>query len=463
MSAKKQIVSNLTKNVIAFQHNLFLLKGEENNPVIAATIQAELMNLGFMLSEETLKNLASVSETEAVGFYQEVVDRIKTLLGDGRYNPLYAGFPAQVMETSDAELFFNAMLHYYSDGAFIPNGYTKKRPEAFERVSYKKINVGTEEQFVQIFTDLLSVNQSLTPTDQETLYWFAQNYPREELLKRVPEKMPFKENLCWAAVELNVFPEKMTTTDALRIIVAYSGGDYLLTSRADKIKRFNRAQRREILSMLETIGLNAEEMKKYEKRWVRIGEILHPGDFAQRFPRVFAAFQKLRNEKIRTWNSRVDMAPSLESKLDLLAQRPGEFARRLGALLRVGTLAQHDHLVQMKQQRQEFRQDKKRKAQLRQQWLKSEKRAQEKQGVAEIEPQENIRLRKPEERLALFPGKVCGQLRETLLAMFQKEYDEMHAQQNHMFAVRAMHKAARRIVQSGVLNEEVINPNKENE
>lgn len=41
----------LTKNVIAFRRGLFLLGGNENNPTVAATIQAEPTNLGFMLDE----------------------------------------------------------------------------------------------------------------------------------------------------------------------------------------------------------------------------------------------------------------------------------------------------------------------------------------------------------------------------------------------------------------------------
>lgn len=126
----------------------------------------------------------------------------------------------------------------------------------------------------------------------------------------------------------------MTTTDALRVIVAQSGGDVTLKRKGEKLGPFSRAERREILDMLEAIELSPSEMKTRENRWLRVGEVLHPGERAGRCPKTFAAFQRLRNEKIRTWASAVENAAMLDEKLDLLTQRPGEFARRLDALVR---------------------------------------------------------------------------------------------------------------------------------
>ncbi len=75
-------------------------------------------------------------------------------------------------------------------------------------------------------------------------------------------------------------------------------------------------------------------MQERRSRWLRVGKVLHPGEYAGRYPKTFAAFQRLRNEKVRTWASAVENAPTLDAKLDLLTQRPGEFARRLDSLVR---------------------------------------------------------------------------------------------------------------------------------
>jgi len=324
----------LTKNVIAFRRGLFLLGGNENHPTVAATIQAELMNLGFMLDEAAYKKLQATPKRDAIAFYEEVAAWIKATIGDGCYTPLYAGFPQDVMALSDVELFLNAITHYLSGGTFLVNAFTQKRPTAFEHPNYKIITVGTQEDFEQIPRDLLSAEQSLAPEDVDVLRWFFANYPADRVQELLPSRIPFKENLCVLVADLKFVPQKMTTTDALRVIVAQSGGDVTLTKKGEKLGPFSRAERREILDMLEAIDLSPSEMKTRENRWLRVGEVLHPGEYAGRCPKTFAAFQRLRNEKIRTWASAVENAATLDEKLDLLTQRPGEFARRLDALVR---------------------------------------------------------------------------------------------------------------------------------
>ncbi len=324
----------LTKNVIAFRRGLFLLGGNENHPTVAATIQAELMNLGFMLDEAAYKKLQATPKRDAIAFFEEVVAWIKATIGDGCYTPLYAGFPQDVMALSDVELFLNAITHYLSGGTFLVNAFTQKRPTAFEHPNYKIITVGTQEDFEQIPRDLLSAEQSLAPEDVDVLRWFFANYPADRVQELLPSRIPFKENLCVLVADLKVVPQKMTTTDALRVIVAQSGGDVTLTEKGEKIGPFSRAARRALLAFLESLDLSVEEMKERRSRWLRVGKVLHPGEYAGRYPKTFAAFQRLRNEKVRTWASAVENAPTLDAKLDLLTQRPGEFARRLDALVR---------------------------------------------------------------------------------------------------------------------------------
>lgn len=324
----------LTKNVIAFRRGLFLLEGKEENPDVAATIQAELMNLGFMLDEAAYKKLETLKTRDATAFYDEVSAWIKATIGDGNYTPLYAGFPQDVMELSDVEIFVHTFCHYFTNGKFLVNAFTKKRPTAFEHPSYKIITVGTQEDFEQIPRDLLSTEQALAPEDVDVLRWFFENYPADRVQELLPSRIPFKENLCVLVADLKVVPQKMTTTDALRVIVAQSGGDVTLKRKGEKLGPFSRAERRELLDMLESIELSPSEMKTRENRWLRVGEVLHPGERAERCPKTFAAFQRLRNEKIRTWASAVENAATLDEKLDLLTQRPGEFARRLDALVR---------------------------------------------------------------------------------------------------------------------------------
>ena len=150
---------------------------------------------------------------------------------------------------------------------------------------------------------------------------------------------------------------KLTVTDVLRVAVYMSGGDISLpavppakikTNRwssyksnnpyraAFKFKNFKRSERRIILGLLEKTNCDVTEAVLKEGRWIRLGEKLHPGEFSSKFPKSFAMFNKIRNEKVQSWYGKVNKAfeESFEAGARVLAQRPGEFVRRMDWMLR---------------------------------------------------------------------------------------------------------------------------------
>jgi hypothetical protein len=241
----------------------------------------------------------------------------------------------------------------------------RDRGFAFENITFKSVALGTEEDLKRVFTKLVCINQSLTEQDKQTLGWLIDTY-RSELT--LPKVVPFKETVCiLAAKGMNVLVK--IPTDVLRVAVYMSGGDVSLPGvpkpklkpiRPDfpprylehvrkvhqqarekfKLKKFTRAERRLILGLLEQTNPDAAEMQRHLGRWLRLGEILHVGEYASQFPRSAEAFQKLRNQrkgtKIRTYAARVDLAfkEDWRKGVDLLSTRPGEFARRLDWMLR---------------------------------------------------------------------------------------------------------------------------------
>ena len=90
--------------------------------------------------------------------------------------------------------------------------------------------------------------------------------------------------------------------------------------------------------MLENANNIEEDMLRYKDRWIRLGEVLHPGEY-KKFKKVNRAFDKIRNgKKIDTFNSNIEKAfeeEDLDKVLELLTSRPGEFARRLDRTLRL--------------------------------------------------------------------------------------------------------------------------------
>lgn len=354
------------KHSIALQHGFAIFpSGRTDNTRMAASVQAELMNLGFMLDERAYRAACKASSDWLIEFHNEIIPYLRQSLGaDKDYRPFYRNFPTQVMEMDQLELFVNAFIHYLSDGHWEPEQELKTRGIHFENTDFKTLKSGSEKDFKAIFTRLVAANTSLTPRDKETVAWFIVNQ-RDSLV--MPDHVPFKETLCILAAHGLDVPVK-SATDVLRVAVYLSGGDISLPDipkvtvgeilpgrkahfftnlRAAqqkirdsfKFKKFSRPVRRQILSLLEKTTLDLGDMQGRLGRWLRLGEILHVGEYAKKFPRTAAAFDMLRNQderKVRTFHGRVNMAFAEHWKkgVDVLTERPGEFARKLDWLAR---------------------------------------------------------------------------------------------------------------------------------
>ncbi len=342
------------KNVIQLRNRFVnLTNANENNYELAMSVVSELMQFGYMLDKHAINNLSAASRKDIVEFHDEVITYLKKMTGSNRnFQPFWKGFPTQVMEMSECELWMHQLVCYWTNSAYQPNDWTRERPTAFEQPKYTEITVGDEDRFLKIFTDLTSVNQSLTPDDMEIIKWFVSS--GQEL--RFPKSIPFKENLCTlAAMGLDV--PVNTVTDVLRIAVGMSGGDISLPkvpakrvqmnrwtralsdnpNRVNfKFRKFKRSERKQILNLLEKTSCDASEAVLKDQRWIRLGEILHPGEHKNKFPKSFEMFNAIRNEKVRSWNSKVEASFNLsfEEGIQVLSERPGEFMRRLDALVR---------------------------------------------------------------------------------------------------------------------------------
>ena len=258
---------------------------------------------------------------------------------------MYPNFPAQVMEASRAELYLNAILHYLTLGR--PAYETLPRSPLIERTDLRVIDLGDDADFRAICTTLLAAKRALAPTDRADLAWFFQTYG-DGAIGLIPPEVPLREHRALLAALLlrhttrghDLLGRYITTaTGVLRLAVALSDGDVSLAT-ATKFRRFARAERRLLLELLEACGSLTEDMLRYVEPWKRLGERLHPGEYAARFPRGAAAFDLIRNDRpFATFRSQVEgaiRAGQIDAALALLRERPGELARRLDHLLRIG-------------------------------------------------------------------------------------------------------------------------------
>lgn len=318
--------------------------GDGLNNTYLATILKNLEFYGYTLSKEAIKAFCSLKEEDAVDLYNEIVDILKDAIGfNASKKPLYKNFPSEVMEKDESELYMDAVIYALSSFKVTPESKEEESLPLIGGKRLKVINLGSEEEFMSIFTNLASSKSSISKGDKELLEWFISNYDKK-ILELLPAEIPFKENLAYITMlcmnlegAVKYFEDKYkTATDVLRLATAMSGGDISLAENTVFIS-FKRKERKFLLELLDKTYNVKEEMFKNKDRWIRLGERLHPAEYTK-FKRANKGFKAVRElRKIETFNSKLEKAfdeKDIELVIKMLKKKPGEFARRLDRTLR---------------------------------------------------------------------------------------------------------------------------------
>ena len=359
---------------------------------IILNLQLELMRYGYMFSEEALRCLAVMTDDELEDYSKDLADYLADAYGDGTFVSLFGDFPHTVLQMSEFEMFVHQIFHYLSGGTYSPAMPSCDDAELallhsnydgrVLRDEYRLIKPISHADFAQYFRTVLSGQQSLTTYDKKAVEYLCEHYKELGVSfgDVFPEDIPFKETLCLVIANTAEYMPK-TITDVLRYAVYLSGGDITLPAlpslldfgwtprlrfkesryyerwqkyyeervaearKPFNFMKFSRGQRRDILEMMEYVINNskwsnvAADMKKYLGRWIRLGEILHPGEYQKKFPKSFEMFILLRNsgQYIETYGGRLRAAREtndFDSLLSIYKERPGELLRNIDNLLR---------------------------------------------------------------------------------------------------------------------------------
>ena len=317
----------------------------EKNKQIVATMNKNIEVFGYTMSEALFDKLVHMKTKNREVVYDALVNGLKEITGaDKVYNPMYPNFPESVMEKDDFELYFNAIVHYWSFGTLLPYEEKKERAPLFNTAKVKVLEAGSFDDLNDIFNNLCASKTSLSKSDVDDMI-FILNSAKVTL----PDEIPFKENtacICRLLVDTGIDTDGSlcrkyvkTATDVLRLVTAMSDGDVSLAENT-KFRNLKRSERRIIMNLLAGCGNASEDMNRYAGRWIRVGEKLHPGEFAknERYTKVVRAFDVIRNDgKIQSFAGKVDAAVAsgnVNTVVSMLKKRPGEFARRIDFLLR---------------------------------------------------------------------------------------------------------------------------------
>lgn len=345
------VLMNMNTIYLRRANKLIVNRGESSGELLPHTYLATALNnieqLGYTLSAPLLQAVRYLSAKQFEELYIRLVSDLREMTGAHvTYRPMYPDFPNQVMGASDAELYLNAIYHYYTLN--VPEYDKPARTPLPGKTKLKVIDLGSEAEFQVIISRLIGANTSISETDKadiDSVIEYADHWVLSEVL---PDQIPYKENVGFITGALLKHGKAdigltgryiKSATDVLRLAVAWSEGDVSL-AEPTRFRKFKRSERRLLLGLLEQCHSMTEDMLRYKQRWIRLGEILHPAEYKQRYTRCQEAFDILRNNKpFTTFRGGVELAlqyRDIWTSMDLLMQRPGEFARRLDHLLRIG-------------------------------------------------------------------------------------------------------------------------------
>jgi hypothetical protein len=289
------------------------------------------------------------------------------------------------------------------DSPFFQPDEVREQPK--EQVQFKLLDLGDDLDATarELLGDFCARPQALNPVDKRDFTALIDSYC-DRLLEWLPERIPLKENVALIfgrAFTLRPAEQVLpvartwlrTATDVLRLLAVYSGTDGALqgatvydyeehryvdapwwqnwvvhadpkvcrqfedmtyrVAKPRQVRRFpmaklRRSFRRALLEILNDIPRESliEDMLRHQSYWVWVGEFLHPGEYARRYPKVAEAFAVVRKrdpdgnaaEPFHGYYGQLEIAAARgdsKAMAGLLAKRPGELGRRFDHLLRV--------------------------------------------------------------------------------------------------------------------------------
>ncbi|SFJ80828.1 MXAN_6230/SCO0854 family RING domain-containing protein [Streptomyces pini] len=221
----------------------------------------------------------------------------------------------------------------------------RKRQTVPEDASLRPLRLGeeagTRAAARAVLAGLLARRTPLSPQDRDDLTALLPHTGPG--LDWLPEEIPVRETRAAVLAALLRAPETAasarevlrdhldTATDVLRLMWAYSGGEPDLLE-PPRLRSLPRPLRRELLGVLDALPPEsvAEDMLRRPPAWKRAGEVLHPFEYRNRFPRAAAAFAAVRGTDLTAARSEwlLEAATALaDDRTRLVSGRPGGAVR----------------------------------------------------------------------------------------------------------------------------------------
>lgn len=308
---------------------------------VIATFMQILCDNGYTIDNKVLSALSRLDNKALKSVTADIIASLKGLSLGKTFKCMYKGFPESVMEASDVELWFGAMIHYLSNGtlSLVLDGDDKVRP-ALETKHCHKLGLINPAEKNTLLHNLVYSQIVWTPDQKE---WVLANLSAGAL-SRMLDKESRIPNHTNASVLAGKFFYKnvakqllLTQTDVLRL-ASYLYLDDPMLEKKDMFLGVPRAARKRLMELLDAVTHGSEDMRRYEGHWKRLSSAIHPAEYSQ-YEHALQAFKQLWGGTLdKGYHSRLEQAilsNSIDDTLSLLSVRPGEFARSLSRILHI--------------------------------------------------------------------------------------------------------------------------------
>lgn len=350
---------------------------------VARQLDAALLDVGFSASRDLLEHVGALAPAPAMDLASTVVSAVRELVGDHvRHNAYFIGFPDDVPDTLQ---FWVERLR----AAVLTGGGAATEAQLWDAVASGGVNLldlPAYGVYQHTYAELLAAHDALIATagDRVTVLRLgdtagveaARLYlalagsstpPGEADLAILgelalacadgpqPTTIPVRENravvngirlvlgLPLVAVD--------SATDVLRLACQVSGGDVSLMTPT-RFRALRRRERRVLLAALDEVVAASPgklgDVVRYAERWKRLGERLHPHEYAQ-WPHAQQVFAVARGERrVPNLAGRAEAAVragAIGSAASVLSAAPGLLLRSADRLLRLAPPAERSTVV----------------------------------------------------------------------------------------------------------------------
>ncbi len=350
---------------------------------VARQLDAALLDVGFSASRELLEHVGALTTGPALDLAATVVSAVRELVGDHvQHNAYFIGFPDGVPDT--VEFWIDRLR-----AAVLTGGGTATEAQLRDAVLTGGVNLldlpayGT---YQHTYAELLAAHDALVTSagDRLTLLRLGDTAEAEAtrlylalagsttphgeadlaILSELavacadgaqPAEIPVRENRAVLNGIRLVLGRPLvavdTTTDVLRLACQASGGDVSLATPT-RFRAFPRRERRILLAALDrVVGAHPDrlgDIARYAERWKRLGERLHPHEYAE-WPHAREVFTVARGERrVRNLAGRAEAAISagaIAPAASVLSAAPGLLLRSADRLLRLATAGERAAVV----------------------------------------------------------------------------------------------------------------------